>query len=535
MDAATLRAAALALRRGDVDGAERALSGLRPGVGGRGWTLRARVAEARGEDPRWAFEEALGCSDASGDTALAFGQFEARVGRIDAGVDVLLRGLELEPAHPGCRRAIEALLRERPEPRPGLTAAIVAMLDDRALDPLPIAAELARHATAARSADDLLVASDGADRALLLGLLRTTTVPDAAVEAAVCAFARRFVADPEPALLEAARACGDQCAAADWVFELPSAVDAEPGTELERAAARLCAPRRAPSTSVGDPVCAQYEAWPYPRWLTLPAPDPRFLSERLASVVGREHVAHLERPVRALVAGCGTGRHALTLAGTTICSEVLGVDVSAASLAWAERMQEELGDRGVRFERRAIEDLGGSAQTFDLIECSGVLHHLADPRAGWRILVDRLAPGGVMQIGLYSRRGRADVFTARDRVRHLRPDLAGLREARRLLRALPPTDPARTVVDSPDFYSGAGLVDLLFHAREAAYALPEIAELLDALGLRFLGFDGLDDATRRAYDAFNPDRADLAAWDAFEADHPSTFGWMFQFWVARSA
>ena len=31
---------------------------------------------------------------------------------------------------------------------------------------------------------------------------------------------------------------------------------------------------------------------------------------------------------------------------------------------------------------------------FDIIESTGVLHHMHDPMAGWRVLVDLLKPGG---------------------------------------------------------------------------------------------------------------------------------------------
>ena len=39
---------------------------------------------------------------------------------------------------------------------------------------------------------------------------------------------------------------------------------------------------------------------------------------------------------------------------------------------------------------------------FDLIECSGVLHHLDDPQEGLRHLSGRLATNGVMKVALYS-------------------------------------------------------------------------------------------------------------------------------------
>ena len=52
-------------------------------------------------------------------------------------------------------------------------------------------------------------------------------------------------------------------------------------------------------------------------------------------------------------------------------------------------------------------------RSFDVIDASGVLHHMADPLAGWRILLALLRPGGLMHLGFYSELGRRDVVAAR--------------------------------------------------------------------------------------------------------------------------
>ena len=39
---------------------------------------------------------------------------------------------------------------------------------------------------------------------------------------------------------------------------------------------------------------------------------------------------------------------------------------------------------------------------FDIIESAGVLHHMNEPMAGWRVLTDLLKSGGLMKVGLYS-------------------------------------------------------------------------------------------------------------------------------------
>jgi 2-polyprenyl-3-methyl-5-hydroxy-6-metoxy-1,4-benzoquinol methylase len=58
-----------------------------------------------------------------------------------------------------------------------------------------------------------------------------------------------------------------------------------------------------------------------------------------------------------------------------------------------------------------LDELGGD---FDIIESIGVLHHMKEPMAGWRVLTDLLKTGGLMNIGLYSESARRHIVKARD-------------------------------------------------------------------------------------------------------------------------
>ena len=63
-----------------------------------------------------------------------------------------------------------------------------------------------------------------------------------------------------------------------------------------------------------------------------------------------------------------------------------------------------------------ILDLGKLDRKFDIIESSGVLHHLDDPMAGWRSLTDCLELGGLMKIGLYSELARQHIVRMREEI-----------------------------------------------------------------------------------------------------------------------
>ena len=290
-------------------------------------------------------------------------------------------------------------------------------------------------------------------------------------------------------------------------------------------------------------VRAQYEANPYPKWLSIDRPSaPRSLGERLEGrfPVTTADQLNLERP-RILVAGCGTGRHAITTAARYKDSTVLAIDISAASLAYASRRARDLGQRKISFARGDILGLSVLEDRFDLVECSGVLHHMADPIAGWRVLRGLLKPHGLMRIGLYSKRARGRWETLRDPI----PGEMDPLEAAELLRARrgallsnPPTGPESVVLQIADFYSLSGCRDLLYHTSEMQFSPLEIAAALETLELDFLGFDALSDETTRRYRNRFPQPGtalDLAKWDAFESDNPDTFIAMYQFWCqARS-
>jgi SAM-dependent methyltransferase len=219
-------------------------------------------------------------------------------------------------------------------------------------------------------------------------------------------------------------------------------------------------------------------------------------------------------------------------------SRVLAIDLSRASLAYAARRARESGLTDIEFAQGDILELGFLEERFDVIQCSGVLHHLRDPMAGWRVLTGLLAPGGKMKVALYSEIARRSVAAARRLIteRGFGADPRGMRAARAAILALPSDDPARAVAGSIDFYSLSGCRDLLFHAQEHRTTLPEIAAMLDDLGLGLLGFEFEYAATRLQYlreFPRDPAATSLANWAEFEKRHPDTFAAMYQVWVTR--
>ena len=281
------------------------------------------------------------------------------------------------------------------------------------------------------------------------------------------------------------------------------------------------------SDGVSSAVRGQYEENPYPRWVEAGPPvQPATLAD--TQPAPRHDV---------LIAGCGTGLSTVELARHAGDASILAIDLSLASLSYAKRMALKLGVANVEFAQADIMQLDSMSRTFDFIDASGVLHHLADPWQGWRVLLARLRPGGVMQVGLYSELARQNVIAARALIaaRGYAPTPDGIRLCRQDITAS--EDPLlRSVLRWSDFYSMDECRDLLFHVQEHRISLPQIKSFLTENNVQFAGFLMPDTGIlQRFKERFREDSAmlDLDHWHDFETKAPDTFSGMYQFWVRK--
>jgi 2-polyprenyl-3-methyl-5-hydroxy-6-metoxy-1,4-benzoquinol methylase len=72
---------------------------------------------------------------------------------------------------------------------------------------------------------------------------------------------------------------------------------------------------------------------------------------------------------------------------------VTAIDLSLASLAYAKRKTRQAGIANIDYRQGDILELADLEDRFDIIECTGVLHHMADPLVGWSVLRGLLTPG----------------------------------------------------------------------------------------------------------------------------------------------
>jgi 2-polyprenyl-3-methyl-5-hydroxy-6-metoxy-1,4-benzoquinol methylase len=285
-------------------------------------------------------------------------------------------------------------------------------------------------------------------------------------------------------------------------------------------------------------VKQQYEESPYPRWVKAAPVGKSTIDGYLRCLPVSLRKLAQTSGIEILVAGCGTGQHSIETAQRFTGAQVLAVDLSLTSLCYAKRKTRELGLSNIEYAQADILQLGSIGRTFDVIEASGVLHHLADPFAGWGILLSMLRSGGFMRLGLYSKMARQDFLDARRFIaqRGYRPTTKDIRRCRQELASFRDGTPLKRATECADFFSTSGCRDLLFHVQEHQFTLPEIAAFLNENQLQFLGFDipafVLESFRRRSSDK----RAitDLNLWHVFETENPTTFIGMYQFWIHKS-
>jgi SAM-dependent methyltransferase/Tfp pilus assembly protein PilF len=286
-------------------------------------------------------------------------------------------------------------------------------------------------------------------------------------------------------------------------------------------------------------VKAQYEDNPYPRWNSLARHQPIGAIEQILQEIApnRPALEPLPPEPRVLIAGCGTGRQPIQAAMAYRGATVLAIDLSLPSLAYAKRKSGQLAIDNIQFARADILGLGDLVDRFDIIECSGVLHHMAEPAAGLRSLLSVLAPNGLLKIALYSAAARTNVTRLRHWIaeRGFAPTLEGIRAFREILPASGHPD-AEATSRSIDYNATSAIRDLLFHAQEHQFTIAGLKRILAGGDLEFLGFLFRDPSVKANYlNRFPGDGGcvDLDNWALFENDNPLTFVSMYQFWCRR--
>lgn len=277
---------------------------------------------------------------------------------------------------------------------------------------------------------------------------------------------------------------------------------------------------------VSSSVASQYEENPYPRWRYIHKPN---LTDDQKEMSSGKSI---------MVAGCGTGQELLNVALYYPNANVLGVDLSAASLAYAKQKSEELGVRNVELLQADILDLNSLDREFDMITCGGVLHHMENPVEGWKNLIHCMKPDGAMKIALYSEIARRYVVQCREWIKEKKFECTkeDIKKFRQQVISMDHSSPLKNIMHVTDFFSLSMCRDLVFHVQEHRFTLLQIKQILNDLDLEFIALRCKNQGALQKYLQLNPgdpEAKNLDNWHEFEKKHPNVFWGMYPFWCNK--
>ncbi|ABM77032.1 Hypothetical protein P9303_02771 [Prochlorococcus marinus str. MIT 9303] len=297
--------------------------------------------------------------------------------------------------------------------------------------------------------------------------------------------------------------------------------------------------------AVSSKVKAMYEENPYPRYryadhtsnslAKTPSETIKLESTKYNLQFSEELIANHSHP-KVLIAGCGTGNQVIN-ASRYKNAQITAIDLSRPSLAYAIRKAEGYNMNNVSFKIIDILHVANLKATFDIIECSGVLHHMEDPGKGISALKSQLAHGGYIKLALYSEIARQQIVEARNQIKQLgfKSTPNGIRDFRQQVFQGQLKELSGLSKIWVDFYSLSECRDLCFHVQEHRFTAESIQHLLDTQGLIFCGFM-LPKTIRSSYQEQYPDDSEMTSlenWGEFEKKHPTTFRGMYQFWAYK--
>jgi SAM-dependent methyltransferase len=233
-------------------------------------------------------------------------------------------------------------------------------------------------------------------------------------------------------------------------------------------------PRRSRSAAEADArteaVRRFYERAPFPGY------PPRDSLHALRTRAERSLFARLlDRAIpgdaRIVEIGCGTGQMSLYLARADRL--VIGADLTRASLALGRAAARRFGLERVLFVETDLRCAGLAPAAFDVVFCSGVVHHTPDPRASFARLATLARPGGTIVLGVYNTFARVP-----SRLRRVVGRMSGFRFV--------PFDPVLRERDAEPARKAAWLRDQYQHPEEHRHTLAEVQRWFAENGVEFV-------------------------------------------------
>lgn len=249
-----------------------------------------------------------------------------------------------------------------------------------------------------------------------------------------------------------------------------------------------------------------YTETPFPNY-----PPKASLNWLRARASGSEFAQMLDAAIphdaRIVEVGCGTGQMSLFLARGE--RQVIGADLTRASLLLAADAARRFGIERVSFVETDLTQPALRRGAFDVVYCSGVLHHTPDPRASFARIAQLARPGGMIVLGVYNTVARLPL--------RMRRAVARLTRERWI-----PFDPVLRDRTSEPERRAAWLRDQYRHPEEHRHSLGEVRRWFDENDIAFVrSYPPILDPDDAPASLFEPEEDDWAF-----GDWLTQLGWM---------
>lgn len=182
--------------------------------------------------------------------------------------------------------------------------------------------------------------------------------------------------------------------------------------------------------------------------------------------------------------------------------KITAIDLSPSSLEILKKRLNIYNIEEVEVIEMSLLDLDPEkVGKFDMINCIGVLHHLANPSQGLRALKNVLEDDGFMDIMVYGKIGRTGIYQMQDLLRMVNKEVdeldyhSKLENYKKIYPLLQQNNWfKRAEMLAPDHLAMGdnGVIDMLLHHQDRAYTIPELYQWVEGEDLKITVFDRND-------------------------------------------
>jgi 2-polyprenyl-3-methyl-5-hydroxy-6-metoxy-1,4-benzoquinol methylase len=242
-----------------------------------------------------------------------------------------------------------------------------------------------------------------------------------------------------------------------------------------------------------DKIVDFYNQWPYPE---LQHTDLRKLADK--GFRDKSDPAHnwkkffqnktQKTSIDVLVAGCGTYQAGL-IAIKNPYANVTGFDASKTSIEMQQSMCNQAELTNIELCISSILEFQSDKQ-FDLIVCSGVLHHTADPLNNLKKLRTLLKNDGILSLSVYNEALRTGINKIQSLIKllNLNTSIESATKISNLLHQLHNHSVEKSILKNPELAHLNNFIDTFFNPREISYNPVSLFNLTSKADLFFVSW-----------------------------------------------